>query len=174
MVLRVLRSLLGHFSMSREVSADTMNSTLLSSKTVKSKGKQIFLSTRKVWENWKMEWNTRLWVRTQISIQPFWLLPTDRHCNCNYSHMIELAPINFQETARSSTAVRKAIISVNVSDNLVKLSWTRATNPASTQELKHRLEKTSLKPNIALRLFRRWENNLNTCPGISHSGDLIW
>lgn len=42
MLLRVLRSLLGHFSMSREVSADTMNSTLLSSKTVKSKGKQIF------------------------------------------------------------------------------------------------------------------------------------
>lgn len=34
--------------MSREVTADTMNSTLLSSKTVESKGKQIFLSIRKV------------------------------------------------------------------------------------------------------------------------------
>lgn len=58
-------------------------------------------------------------------------------------------------------------------DNLVKLSWTRATNLASTQELKNRLEKTFLKPNIVLQLFRRWKNNLNTCPGISHSGNLI-
>lgn len=134
MILSIL-DLLGHWSMYMEITADTMNTTLLSSKTVKSKSKQMFLSIRKVWENWKMELNTWLWLNSDL--YPDFLVAANRQAlQLQLSQMTELAPISFLETVRSSTAVRKAIILVNASGNLAKLSWTTATNLASIQELK--------------------------------------
>lgn len=150
-----------------------MNSTQLSSKTVKKQGETDFFihqdNLRKLENGMKykaVSENSDLYpallVATKRQALQLQLQPNDR-----------IGSSKLPGDSQIKYCCKKSYYLGKCLDNLVKLSWTRATNPASTQELKNRLEKTFLKPNIVLQLFRRWKNNLNTCPGISHSGNLI-
>lgn len=56
--------------------------------------------------------------------------------------MMEFAQISQLPRDRSNSAVRNAIILVNISANQAKLSWIIATNLASIQQLKYRLEES--------------------------------
>lgn len=67
---------------------------------------------------------------------------TKKQCNHSNSQMMEFAQISQLPRDRSNSAVRNAIILVNISANQAKLSWIIATNLASIQQLKYRLEES--------------------------------
>lgn len=76
-------------------------------------------------------------MKIQIPTQPLW-------CAVNRQALqLQLQPndkIGFNKLAfgrqTDKILLRNAIILVNISDNLTKLSWTRTTNLVSVQELK--------------------------------------